>query len=115
MLEEFNSEFKLKQGDQLWLVIDRDPQSWKEKQIALIGRECSRRKYYLALSNPCFELWLLLHFEDVPKHSEQLRDELLANKRQCLKARVGQYLRPNVEFFDNFHPHIRLAIDRAEA
>ncbi|MCM8611552.1 RloB family protein [Accumulibacter sp.] len=43
-----------------WVVVDRD--TWSEDELvaawALIGRQRSR--YHLALSNPCFELWLWL-------------------------------------------------------
>ena len=46
-----------------WLVIDRD--QWSNAQLALLN-EWERREsnYGLAISNPKFEHWLLLHFED---------------------------------------------------
>jgi len=57
------SKEPLKKEDQAWIVIDRD--SWPEEQLSAChdwarGHEC----HGLALSNPKFELWLLLHFED---------------------------------------------------
>ncbi len=46
-----------------WLVVDRD--EWKDKQLSELGAwEQKRRNYRFALSNPKFEYWLLLHFED---------------------------------------------------
>lgn len=49
--------------DEIWVVVDRD--SWKEDHLAAI-HEWSQKKpnYGFALSNPRFESWLLLHFED---------------------------------------------------
>lgn len=49
-------------GDQVWLVIDRD--SWDEAEISKVQEACRNRGWHLALSNPKFEYWLLLHFED---------------------------------------------------
>jgi hypothetical protein len=51
-----------REGDQHWLVIDKD--EWKHEQIKPLhdwAGEASNRG--LALSNPHFEYWLLLHFE----------------------------------------------------
>lgn len=45
--------------DELWLVIDRD--SWEKKSLETIKRECESKGFNLMISNPCFELWLLLH------------------------------------------------------
>jgi len=49
--------------DHAWLVVDTD--QWTEaerREIQLAVSEDSR--IHLAASNPCFELWLLLHFRD---------------------------------------------------
>ncbi|MBI4776012.1 MAG: RloB domain-containing protein [Deltaproteobacteria bacterium] len=53
----------LKNSDEAWLVVDKD--QWTEEQLAQL-HEWSLRKsnYGFALSNPKFEYWLLLHFED---------------------------------------------------
>ncbi len=53
----------LKNTDEAWLVIDRD--SWTEQQInQLYSWSLQEANYNLALSNPKFEYWLLLHFEN---------------------------------------------------
>ena len=47
-------------NDEVWAVFDRDEHpSFHEKCI-----ECLERQIELACSNPCFELWLILHFEN---------------------------------------------------
>jgi hypothetical protein len=50
-------------ADEAWLVIDRD--QWTEPQIEALHRWTEIRPgRFLALSNPKFEYWLLLHYED---------------------------------------------------
>lgn len=46
-----------------WLVIDKD--EWGNAQLASLNEwEQRESNYGLAISNPKFEYWLLLHFED---------------------------------------------------
>jgi len=56
----------LKKPDQLWeawLVVDKD--QWTDEQLTLLHNwSLSQSNYGFALSNPQFEYWLLLHFED---------------------------------------------------
>lgn len=53
----------LRPGDEAWIVVDRD--NWPEKPLDRIEEWAkSSEQYGLALSNPNFEYWLLLHFED---------------------------------------------------
>ena len=68
--------------DQAWLVVDRN--NWKKQDIDELAKwvagDPGRRG--LALSNPCFELWLLLHYEDAPvgascrDYERKLRDHI---------------------------------------
>ena len=53
----------LKKSDEAWLVVDKD--QWTNGQLAqLNGWSQAANNYGFALSNPKFEYWLLLHFED---------------------------------------------------
>lgn len=60
--------------DSVWCVFDVDehPHVSDAKEMA---RDNAIR---LAISNPCFELWLLLHFRDCPgmQHRQRIRDLL---------------------------------------
>lgn len=50
-------------SDEAWVVIDKD--MWTEVQINKIVEWTKESdNFNLALSNPSFEFWLLLHFED---------------------------------------------------
>ncbi|MGI8640433.1 MAG: RloB family protein [Pyrinomonadaceae bacterium] len=51
-------------NDEYWAIVDFD--SWGEEQLAEAHRVCESNKFELAVSNPCFELWLNFH-QDKPK------------------------------------------------
>ena len=50
---------ELKDFDQTWLVLDVD--RWKDRKLAEVAREATQMRAQLAVSNPSFEVWLLLH------------------------------------------------------
>ena len=53
----------LKDSDEAWLVVDRD--CWDEQHIQQMYDWAQQKENYgLALSNPKFEYWLLLDFDD---------------------------------------------------
>ena len=90
------SEYNLQERDQLWLLMDRDLQSWKPAMISAIAQQCQSKGYFLAVSPPCFEIWLLLHFEDVPNQADARKQELAGNADGLLKSEVGQHAAPRV-------------------
>jgi len=57
--EIIDSKIKLEPKDQMWFVIDTD--EWGE-QIVNLRQLCKKSKWYVAQSNPCFEVWLYYHF-----------------------------------------------------
>lgn len=78
-------------GDSFWLCIDRD--RWDHATLSHVISECHARNFNVAMSNPCFELWLLLHFRDVSetlKTCEDVRKQLLlllgGYGKQCCKS-----------------------------
>ena len=53
----------LRDDDQAWIVIDID--AWTEEQLqAVHAWSVESERFGLAVSNPMFEYWLLLHFDD---------------------------------------------------
>ena len=58
------------------MVIDRDEQNNPVKNIADIAQNCQQKGYFLALSNPNFEFWLLLHLKDLTEYSKTELDNL---------------------------------------
>jgi hypothetical protein len=67
-LDAFKSEYSLDEEDQLWYCGDTD--HWVEPghiaNLMDVLTRCGQKGYHVALSNPCFEVWLLLHFADLP-------------------------------------------------
>lgn len=60
----YASETGLQEEDQLWLVMDID--RWKVEVFHEIQQTCEAHvNWNLALSNPCFEVWLYLHVDDI--------------------------------------------------
>lgn len=62
-IDKYNSDG----GDyELWIVLDID--KWADK-INRLQEECTSKKgWHIAISNPCFEVWLYYHFnEKMPK------------------------------------------------
>jgi len=62
--------------DEVWCVFDVDEHARLESARALAGAE----NVELAVSNPCFELWLLLHLADQNAHVEVKRVSTLLRK-----------------------------------
>lgn len=61
-MQKYCDENKLRDSDQCWLVVDRD--NWSEEMLdELAGWARGRNNRGLAVCNPRFEYWLLLHFE----------------------------------------------------
>jgi hypothetical protein len=49
--------------DQVWVVFDRDDHPRYDEAVGL----CAIKNIKVARSNPCFELWLILHYRDYDK------------------------------------------------
>jgi len=68
------------------MEIDRDYQSWTEQSISLVAQQCWQKKgYNLALSNPAFEIWLLLHVKDIKDYTKVEKLKLWENKKNNSK------------------------------
>lgn len=59
--------FNNQEYDRVWVVFDRDEFPDFDKAI----QQAAEYKINCAWSNESFELWLLLHFKDVPKHTSR--------------------------------------------
>lgn len=77
-MEKHLQKEQLRPEDEAWLVVDKD--DWSEEQLrSLYHWSLKKAQYGLAVSNPKFELWLLLHFED---------GNGIASSRQCTERLV---------------------------
>jgi hypothetical protein len=90
--------------DQVWCVLDVDEFDFKDA-LPIARRE----RIALAISNPCFELWLLLHHVDATASISGAAATL-----KHLKAVVPGYDKTDLRF-DDFAKWVSDAIRRAKA
>src|SRR5262249_3965619 len=90
--------------DEVWCVVDVD-----QFDITAAAHEAARRDIELAVSNPCFELWLLLHYEDCSAYLAGY-----AAVVQRLRRHVRTYDKANLDFGD-FADGLPSAIKRARS
>lgn len=83
-------EFEHEPDDERWMLLDTDhcTEGTHLQSFLSAIREAKRQGVEVALSKPCFELWLLLH------HLPENEIVSLSNARsveEALRARLGQY------------------------
>lgn len=118
-LNQFSDRHQYEEGlDELWLVVDTD--DWGSEKIADIAAQCKQKGYEMAVSNPCFELWLLLHVASLNEYSDETLDEFRENRRTGNRTRLerelvmllGEFSKSSLET-EHFLPHVEVAIARA--
>lgn len=95
-----------KRGDRAYAVLDTD--FGKEKQIREARKQAGKNNIDLLLSNPCFEIWLLLHFRFSTKGYIS-NDAVIAE----LENRWPDYHK-SIESFAYITDRIGIAIEHAE-
>ncbi|MBL4883091.1 MAG: RloB domain-containing protein [Planctomycetaceae bacterium] len=102
-LDEYLEEYDIGEGDQFWLVCDTD--HWIEpshiQNLTEINRRCRQMGIGFSLNNPCFDLWLLLHFAEFPSE----------DKLTCQE--IGELMRSELGGFDKTKIY-NLPIDNAK-
>lgn len=77
--------------DRICLIVDRDRESFvsnpKNNQYEYVMNKCSEKGFYLCVTNPCFEFWLLLHFDEV---FDLDKERLLENPKVTAKRRYAE-------------------------
>ncbi|MFM9964360.1 MAG: RloB family protein [Planctomycetaceae bacterium] len=112
-LDKFKDEFQIREDDQLWVCFDTD--HWVEpghiQNLAETIRLCKQKGYRLAISQPCFELWLLLHFVDFVPTGQLNCSEVVTLLRQV----VGGYQKSQVHRLPIDSDKVLQAVSRAKA
>lgn len=77
--------------DKICLIVDRDKESFvatpENNQYKYVMDKCQEMGFYFCVTNPCFEFWLLLHFEEVFKLD---KEKLLDNPKVTAKRRYAE-------------------------
>ena len=89
--------------DQVWCVFDID----EHPGIAEAKQQARDNAISLAISNPCFELWLLLHFQDQRSYISRS-----AIHHECVKHMPGYGKKVP---FEILRPHYAEAVRRSRA
>ena len=81
LLSKTKREYNFRPTDEFWLIIDRDDWERIHKiDIDQVVKDCrSERNFNMALSNPCFEIWLLLHLSKISDFSEEEQKKIYEN------------------------------------
>lgn len=120
-LDDYKNQYELEADDELWLVVDRD--RWTDAMLSRVATACAQNGYMrMALSNPCIELWLLLHLVDVtalPPAEQQLWMENRRKSKHAdpylkvrLRQELGAYHESNYDA-QMLVGHVETAIKRA--
>jgi len=109
--ENPNPKYEFLEDDELWIVLDTDIDKLKSRkpQIEKLRHDCNQHNnWYVAQSNPCFEVWLYNHF-----FSEKLTGKDLSTSRFWKKI-VSEKIAGG--FNSKKHPiYIEAAIINSEA
>lgn len=113
-LREGNFTYK-KNFDKAIFVIDRDPQNLSEEQLDEFIVDCNEYGYFVYLSNPTFELFLIMHDDKI---FDLDRQKMLENRRETrrskrfLEVKLSEIFgcnKRNIDF-KKFKPNIKKAI-----
>lgn len=103
-----DEDLKFDLDDELWLVIDVDDWPWKE--INKVVRSAKKSGINVAISNPCFEVWLILHIQNFPASGCETSQKC----KQFLRS-IGGSKRNGDLILRNLEPGISIATQRAIA
>ena len=97
----------LDEKDELWCVFDRDDNS--QECINRAKDRAGKNGFRIVFSNPCWEIWLLWHFEESFSYRESSQ-----NLKQELKQNHIKNYHETGDYFDLLKPHMEDAISRAK-
>ena len=120
-LNKISREYNLAEGDELWLVIDKD--RIEDRVLSEVAQQARQKGYHLADSNPCIELWLLLHHRSLNSYTESELEEFKENKKERFRSSrrrlelelikvCGTYNKSNLNSSD-YLPKVEIAIENA--
>lgn len=126
LLKEAKKEYGFKDTDEFWLIVDRDDwESIHKLSFEQLVIECkNENNFYLAMSNPCFEIWLVLHLKNLTEFSEEekalIYDNAKTGNKNYIDILLGQLQggdrgynkRPNPKIYLSL---TKVALKRAKA
>lgn len=95
--------------DVLWIVCDREKVDIRKRHLEKIIPECHSKGYKLALTNPLFEFWVLMHVVDISKytHEELFCNKKISNSRKFIDKEISNLMEGNGGYNKkSFNPNI---------
>ena len=84
--------------DEMWVIWDREKVEARKQAILEMIPKCKEKNYNIALTNPLFEFWLLLHIVDISQYDKAVLYEndwmTPAKKRRFIDKELSKLL-PN--------------------
>ena len=127
LLNDAKKEYGFKTSDEFWLIVDRDDWECTHKlNFDNLVADCKKEgNFHLAMSNPCFEIWLVLHLKELSAFTEEeqtliFKNAKITSKKTYMDDLVGQLQgqgrgynkRPNPKIY---LPLTKTAIERAKS
>jgi hypothetical protein len=126
LLNWAKKEYGFKITDEFWLIVDRDDwESIHKLSFDDLVTECKKEEnFYLAMSNPCFEIWLVFHLKNLSEFSREEQALIFENAKIGNKNHIdilvaqlqggdrGYNKRPNPNIY---LPLTKTAIERAKS
>ena len=84
--------------DKICLIVDRDKSSFVSNpyndQFEYVKETCHERGFGFYLTNPCFEFWLLMHFDEVFEYDKEVVAEnpKVSNKTRYLENELRKFI-----------------------
>nr|WP_129409637.1 RloB family protein [Marinitoga lauensis] len=98
--------FKENDYDQIWFVFDKD--EVKDQDFNNTINKLEKNGYKAIYSNPCFELWYLLHYDF---YQASLSKEHCLKK---LKEKIPEYEKNSEDMYNKLKDKMEIAIDNAK-
>lgn len=109
------NEYKKGDGfDRIYCVFDKDSHETYDETVAKIAGKKPKGIFYAAISVPCFEYWLLLHFQYTTKPYNRAGKSSIGNEvLKELKAVYPNYEKGNDKVFSELINQIEFAKQNA--
>jgi hypothetical protein len=99
--------------DRIYCVFDKEHTNYQQALDKI--NAIKEIPVYAITSVPCFEYWLLLHFEDTAKPFYQKGNKSTGEQlKSALKKHIKNYHESNKDIFDVTKPHLSKAIARGK-
>lgn len=113
--EYYSAQMGITEDDEEWLICDRDNYSFKSEQYdTYVNLANENTHFHFIVSNPSFQLWLLLHFTShIPDFRKVSKCKDRINFLEIeLKRNIGIYAHGSLDW-GKYAPHVRDAINNS--